>query len=203
MRNTKEIRSKEKVIFETRPRFFMNLKSALIKFILVLLIIYIFSLLRTAMATIQEYIVSFIQIPLVEATTLILLFIIFILILWIIWDILRWRYTNYTLTDHRVIVQNGVIRKKKAFIHYDKIQDISVSQGLTERITSSGDIKIFGGHEHTDLILEDVPRPRDVEDMINRMIEGDFIFEEKRPKKKKPRVEDSVLKRHNQKFKKY
>ncbi|MGF7118717.1 PH domain-containing protein [Methanobacterium oryzae] len=203
MRNTKEIRSREDIIFETRPRFFMYLKSALIKFILILLIIYIFSLIRAAIATIQEYIISFIQIPLVEATTLILLFIIFILILWIIWDILRWRYTNYTLTDQRVIIQKGIIRKKKSFIHYDKIQDISVSQGLTERITSSGDIKIFGGHEHTNLILEDVPRPRDVEDTINRMIEGDFIFEKKKSKKTKPRAKSSVIKRHNEKFKKY
>jgi membrane protein YdbS with pleckstrin-like domain len=203
MRNTKEIRSRENIIFEARPRFFMYLKSALIKFILILLIIYVFNLIRTVIATIQEYIVSFIQIPLVEYTTLILLFIIFILILWIIWDILSWRYTTYALTDHRVIIHKGIIRKKKIFIHYDKIQDISVSQGLTERITSSGDIEIFGGHEHTDLILEDVPRPRDVEDMINRMIEGDFIFEEKRPKKTKPRVKNSVLKRHNEKFKKY
>jgi uncharacterized membrane protein YdbT with pleckstrin-like domain len=157
----------------------------------------------TFTATIQEYIVTFIQIPLVEATTLILLFIIFILILWIIWDLLSWRYTNYTLTDHRVIIQKGIIRKNKTFIHYDKIQDITVSQSITERITSSGDIEIFGGHEHTRLILEDIPRPRDVEDMINRMIEGDFIFEEKKPKKTKPRVKNSVVNRHNEKFKKY
>lgn len=203
MRKTKEIRTRENVIFQTRPRFFMYLKSAIIKFIIILIIVYFFRDLMTTAATIQEYLISIVQIPLVQGVTVFLLLIILILFLWIIWDLFKWRSTSYKLTDQRIITKSGILRKNKNYIHYDKIQDVTVSQSLTERITSSGDIEVFGGHEHTRIILNDVPRPKDVEEMINRMIEGEMIFEkpEKHPKTgKKLKYRDSVMKRHNEKF---
>jgi len=88
VRNTKDVRSGEKILFETKPRFFMYLKSAVIKFIALIVIIYIFEFVVSAAASIQNFIIRYVQVPLVEATTLILLFLMFIIILWIIWDIL-------------------------------------------------------------------------------------------------------------------
>jgi len=203
MRNTKEIREQENIVFQTHPRFLMNLKSAIIKFIVILIILRFFEDLRNIIFTIQTYLISIIRIPLVEWFTLFLLLIILILFLWIIWDIIKWRFTVYTLTEQRIITKNGILRKKKNSIHYDKIQDVTVSQSITERLTSSGDIEVFGGHEHTRIILNDVPNPRDVEDMINKMIEGEMIFE-KPEKKSKPQKKRSnknlVVKRHNDKF---
>jgi membrane protein YdbS with pleckstrin-like domain len=200
MRNTKNIRSGEETLFETRPRFFMYLKSAIIKFIALIVIIYIFGFVVSVAASIQNYIISIVRIPLVEATVYILLFLMLILILWIIWDLLSWNYTFYTLTNQRVILQKGVIRKNKTYMHYDKIQDIDVSQGIIERLSSSGDIAIFGGHEHTRLVLNDIPNPTKVEDMINRMIEGDFIPQKPSGSKK---VKDSVINKYDKKFKRY
>ncbi len=200
MRNTKEIRSGEKILFETRPRFFMYLKSALIKFIILILIIYLFGLVVSVTASIQNFIINYIQIPLVFSVTIILLLLILALILWIIWDLFSWKYTVYTLTNQRVIFQRGIIRKNKTYMHYNKIQDISVSQGIIERLISSGDIEIFGGHERTRLILNDIPNPTKVEDMINQMIEGDFIV----PKPAGPKkIKNSVINQHNKKFKRY
>lgn len=200
MRKTKDIRSGEEILFETKPRFFMYLKSAIIKFIILILIVYLFMPIMTVAASIQNFIINFVRIPLVEATVYILFFLMLILILWIIWDLLSWKYTTYTLTNHRVVLKKGIIRKNKAYIHYDKIQDINVSQSLTERISSSGDIKIFSGHEHTHLILNDVPNPTKVEDMINQMIEGDFIVKKSTGSKK---IKNSIINEHNKKFKRY
>jgi membrane protein YdbS with pleckstrin-like domain len=200
MRNTKNIRSGEETLFETKPRFFMYLKSAIIKFIALIVIVYLFIPIMNVAASIQNFIISFVQIPLVEVTVYILLFLMLILILWIIWDLLSWNYTIYTLTNQRVILQKGVIRKSKTYMHYDKIQDIDVSQGIIERLSSSGDIAIFGGHEHTRLVLNDIPNPTKVEDMINRMIEGDFIAPKPTGSKK---VKDSVINRYDEKFKRY
>jgi len=200
MRNTKNIRSGEETLFETRPRFFMYLKSAIIKFIALIVIIYIFGFVVSVATSIQNYIINIVRIPLVEATVYILLFLMLILILWIIWDLLSWNYTLYTLTNQRVILQKGVIRKNKTYMHYDKIQDIDVSQGIMERLSSSGDIAIFGGHERTRLVLNDIPNPTKVEDMINRMIEGDFIPQKPAGSKK---VKDSVINKYDKKFKKY
>ena len=200
VRNTKDVRSGEKILFETKPRFFMYLKSAVIKFIALIVIIYIFEFVVSAAASIQNFIIRYVQVPLVEATTLILLFLMFIIILWIIWDILSWEYTTYTLTNYRVILEKGVVRKNKSYMHYDKIQDVNVSQGLIERLTSSGDISIFGGHEHTRIVLNDIPDPTKVENQINQMIEGDLIVEKPSGPKK---IKDSVANRYDKKFKRY
>ena len=130
MRNTKEIRSGEEVVFETRPRFLMYLKSALIKFIIILLVIYFFRTIMELTATAQNFIINYVQIPLVYAVTIILLLFILILFLWIIWDLLSWRNTYYLITSTRVIFKKGILRKSKSFIHFDKIQDIRMSRAL-------------------------------------------------------------------------
>ncbi len=200
MRNTKDIRSGEKILFETKPRFFMYLKSAIIKFIALIVIIYIFEPVVSVVASIQNYIIKYVHIPLVEATTLILFFLMLILILWIIWDVLSWEYTLYTLTNYRIILEKGVIRKNKSYMHYDKIQDINVSQGIIERLSSSGDISIYGGHEKTRLVLNDIPNPTKVEYRINQMIEGDYMVEKPSGPKK---IKDSVMDRYDKKFKRY
>ena len=200
MRHTKDIRSGERVLFETKPRFFMYLKSAVVKFIALLIIIFIFEPVISLVANIQDYIIRYVHVPLVEATTLILFFLMLILILMIIWDVLSWEYTTYTFTNYRVVLEKGVIRKNKSYMHYDKIQDVNVSQGLIERLTSSGDISIYGGHENTRIILNDIPEPTKVEDRINQMIEGDYITEKSTGPKK---IKDSVMDRYDKKFKRY
>jgi len=49
------------------------------------------------------------------------------------------------LTTDRVVVERGVIRKYKVYMHYNKIQDVDISQGIMERIFKAGDIVIWGG----------------------------------------------------------
>lgn len=197
MRNTKEIRSGEEVVFETRPRFLMYVKSALIKFIIILLIIYFFRTIISLTATVQNYIINYVQIPLVYAMTIILLLLIVILFLWIIWDLLSWKYTSYTITNTRVIARKGILQKNKSFIHFDKIQDIKVSQSITERIMASGDIEIFSGHDFSNMLLYDVPNPNKVENLLNRAIEGDFEF--KKPTKREK--DQTVVSNYERKFK--
>ncbi len=163
----------ERVLFETRPRLIVKLKSAIFKFIIVLLLLYFFTTIIKYAALLQGSVSTVINVPFVTGTTYGVLIIIFILLLWIFWNILSWRSETYTITNQRVMVKSGVIRKNNVYMHYNKIQDIIISQSIMERITNSGDIEIFGGHDRTSLILEDIPSPGEVENMINRMIEGD------------------------------
>jgi len=81
---------------------------------------------------------------------------------------------------------------------YDMIQDIDVSQGLLERLFKAGDIEIYGGHEHTRVIMEDVPNPYQVDNTINRLMQGEDIGF-----KKYKRHEDrkSVIDEYDRKFK--
>jgi uncharacterized membrane protein YdbT with pleckstrin-like domain len=196
MRNTKEIRSGEEVVFQTRPRFLMYLKSAFIKLIIIILIIYFFRTIMSLTATVQNFIINYVQVPLVQAATIILLLLILILFLWIIWDLLSWRSTLYIITNTRVITKKGILRKNKSFIHFDKIQDIKVSQSITERIIGSGDIEIFSGHDFSNMLLYDVPNPNKVENLLNRAIEGDFEF--KKPTKREK--DETVVSNYERKF---
>ena len=198
MRNTKEIRSGEEVVFETRPRFLLYLKSALIKFIVIILIIYFFRTIISLTATVQNYIINFVRIPLVEVITIILLLLILIFFLWIIWDLLSWKFTSYVITSTRVISKRGILRKNKSFIHFNKVQDIRVSQSITERISASGDIEIYSGHDFTTMRLYDVPNPGKVENLLNRAIEGDLEIEKPSRKREK---NDSVVSSYEKKFK--
>ena len=165
----------ERVLFETKPRFIANMKSAIFKFIIILVLLYFFTTIIQYAALVQSRVGNLVNIPFVEGTTSILIIIILLMLLWILWNILSWRLKIYTITSKRVMIKTGIIRKKSVYMHYDKIQDIIVSQSIIERISYSGDIEIFGGHDRTSLILEDIPNPGEIENMINRMIEGDDL----------------------------
>lgn len=188
----------ERVLFETRPRFTINLRSTLVKIIILALLIYFFPTILALTSLLQNYIINYIRLPLVQTVSYLLLLLVVILFLWILWEIVSWRAVHYILTNRRILVRKGVIRKQKAYIHYNKVQDIIVSQSIVERIFMSGNIEVFGGHEHTQLKLEDVPNPAEVENMLNRLIQGEDIGF-----RKYKRSEDrkSVIEEYDKKFK--
>jgi membrane protein YdbS with pleckstrin-like domain len=163
----------ERVLFKTRPLLLSALESTFIRFILLLLLLYFFSTIITYFALIQGSVSSLVNIPFVEWATDILILLIAILFFWILWSFLSWRSVCYILTNQRVMIKSGVISKKSVYMHYDKMQDIIVTRGLLQRLSSSGNIEIFGGHDRTSLIMENIPKPDEVEDMINQKIEGD------------------------------
>lgn len=194
----------ERILYKTRPRFVVSLKSAIVKFIIVVVLLYFFTTLIKYAAMIQGSVGAFVKIPFVEGTTYLIVIIILLLLIWILWNYLSWKATYYTLTNQRVMIKSGVIRKKSAYMHYNKIQDIVVSQSLMERVSYSGDIEVFGGHDNTSIILEDIPNPGEVEDMINRMIAGDEPeFEPKTPKKveEPKKTGKSIMEEYDKKFK--
>lgn len=203
-RNRRNTHPGERVLFETRPRFIVSLKSAIFKFIIVLLLLYFFTTIIMYAALLQGRVNTLVNLPFVTGTTYGLVIIILLLLIWILWNILSWRSKHYTLTNQKVMIKTGVIRKKSVYMHYDKIQDIIVSQSIMERISYSGDIEIFGGHDITSLILDDIPNPGEVENMINRMIEGDDLeFETQSPKKpeKSKKSKQSIMEDYDKKFK--
>lgn len=161
----------ERVLFQTRPNFISYMQSALIRFIILLLLLYFFTSLIAIAALIQSHYSPLVQVPFVEYSTYFIILVIALIFLSIMWTVLSWRATSYMLTSQRVMIKTGVLRKKTVYMHYNKMQDINVSQGLIQRISNSGDIAVFGGRDRTSLILENIPKPGKVEDMINDNIE--------------------------------
>ena len=200
----------ERVLFITRPRFFANLTSTIFKLLIILVIIFIYGDIISYVTFLQNYLqqTQIITLPLISVTVYILLFFIVILFLWALIDIIAWRQKKYQLTNYRVIVEEGVVRKKRNYIHYQKIQDINISQGIWDRIFFSGDMEIYGGHERTTIILEDVPNPSKVEKTINRFIESEndelTNYMDETPKKVSEKKKDykSIMDKHGKKFRK-
>jgi membrane protein YdbS with pleckstrin-like domain len=162
----------EKILLKTRPQFISTLESAFIRLIILLLLLYFFTAIISLFATIQGNISYLTTVPFVQYSTYILIFIIAVLFFWILWNFMSWRSTWYTVTTQRVQIKSGVLSTKSVYIHFNKMQDIEVTQSLIQRISSSGDIEIFGGRDSTNLILEDIPKPNYVEDLINQRIEA-------------------------------
>jgi uncharacterized membrane protein YdbT with pleckstrin-like domain len=162
----------ERVLFNTRPRFSQSVASAYFRIILLLLFLYFFNTIIAYLAIIQSTIATLGTIPFVEWSTDLLILIIALLFLSLIWTYLSWRSTCYILTNKRIMVKKGVISKQTVYMHFNKIQDISVSQGFSQRISSAGDIEIFGGRDRTSLILRDIPNPDKFETMLNEKIEN-------------------------------
>ena len=207
----------ERALLKTRPRIFIHSKSVVIKIILLGLLIYFINPIISLTVTIQSYLIDFVQIPLVQLTTIAIILLIFLLILWAIWDLISWKYTEYILTDQRIIVQKGFINKKRSYIRYNKVQDVVIYQSLLERIFASGDIEIFSGHENTTIVLENVPQPYHLEDKINRMIDKNLSYaemarviekeikgeseEETYPEDRSLRGRKPIMEKHSKKFK--
>lgn len=171
----------EKILLKTRPQFISTLESAFIRFIILLILLYFFTTIISFFVVIQGNIAYLTTIPFVEYSTDVLILIIAVLFFWILWNVMTWRSTWYTVTSQRVQIKSGVISTKSVYIHFNKMQDIQVSQSLVQRISSSGDIEIFGGRDRTNLILENIPKPDKVEDLINQRIEE--INQETEPKR--------------------
>ncbi|MDO9044411.1 MAG: PH domain-containing protein [Methanobacteriaceae archaeon] len=173
-RSRKSYHAGERVLSRCRPRIFLHSKSAIIKIIFFLILVYFFRPVVNLAVIIQNQIINTIKVPLVEATVMIMFGLMLLLILWAIMDIVSWKYTEYQLTTIRIITKRGIFSKKRAYVYYDKIEDISIYQSFLERMLSSGDIEVFSGHENTHVVLSNVPHPEILEDKINQIMEGDW-----------------------------
>jgi len=162
----------ERILYEAHPRFILNSRSTLIKVILSLIIVYYFQRTVEFAGSLSRVFLERYGFNFASTAVIILLSLLFILLISIMWDVLSWRNRRYLVTDQRVIVESGVIRKKRFYIHHDKIVDVVFSQGLTERLLNSADVEVYGGHEGTHIVLEDAPSPSRIEHYINRSTGG-------------------------------
>ena len=163
----------EHVLLETRPNILLYSNNFVLKIVVLFLLVFLFAPLITVFYGIQSNLLTTFQINLENMTfimELILIFCILIVIIKIGLDVLDWNYTLYTLTEQRVIIRRGFFHKEKIAMSYSKIQDIEVSQSIIERILNCGNMIIYGGHDNSETILDAVPNPSKVEDIVMNKI---------------------------------
>ena len=84
----------------------------------------------------------------------------------------RWRAHEYVITDQRVILNEGVLARFSRSIAIDRIQDLTVYQGLWGRTWGFGDVELESAGREGGEWLHLVPHPQQVRNVIFSQIEA-------------------------------
>ncbi|MFN2586661.1 MAG: PH domain-containing protein [Actinomycetota bacterium] len=84
---------------------------------------------------------------------------------------LRWRFTMFVLTSDRLITRGGIIAKQSREIPLERINDITFTQTVLERVLGAGDLLIESAGERGQTRITDVRKPEQVQLMIYKQTE--------------------------------
>ncbi|MCC9600263.1 PH domain-containing protein [Stieleria sp. JC731] len=87
--------------------------------------------------------------------------------------LLKWyvqsRFQSLSLTNERMIYQQGIISRQTSEIRHDDVRNVKVDQNIVERIFAFGDIAISSaGQDDMEIIINDIPRPQEVVNFIRK-----------------------------------
>lgn len=85
---------------------------------------------------------------------------------------LRWRFTMFVLTSDRLITREGIIAKHSREIPLERINDVSFSQSVFERMLGAGDLMVESAGERGQTRITSVRKPEQVQLMIYKETEA-------------------------------
>ena len=86
--------------------------------------------------------------------------------------VLRWSTTHFVLTTERLIFRSGVVAKFGREIPLERINDVTFSQSLLERLVGVGDLLLESAGEHGQSRFSDIRDPEAVQLEIYRQMEA-------------------------------
>jgi uncharacterized membrane protein YdbT with pleckstrin-like domain len=86
------------------------------------------------------------------------------------WPFLEWRRRTYTITNERIATRRGVLRRSGRDIPLDRVNDIAFDQGILDRMTSAGTLKISSASEHGRVVFRDIPHIHSVTTTLNELV---------------------------------
>jgi uncharacterized membrane protein YdbT with pleckstrin-like domain len=87
-------------------------------------------------------------------------------LVWVGWEYLQWRFTNFAITNARVIYQEGLISKKGVEIPLERVNNVNFNQTIIERILGAGDLLIESGGQDGQQRFTDIKRPQEVKKIL-------------------------------------
>jgi uncharacterized membrane protein YdbT with pleckstrin-like domain len=97
-----------------------------------------------------------------------------VLFLWLaFWPFLVWRSTHYVFTTERVLLREGVLRREQRDIPLTRVNDVSSSQTLLERVLGCGTLTVESAGERGQSTLTDIPRVVMVQKVVYELVEAD------------------------------
>ena len=97
-----------------------------------------------------------------------------IIFLWLaLWPFVVWRSTHYVFTNERVLLREGVFNRQQRDIPLSRVNDVSSSQSLLDRLLGCGNLTVESAGERGQSILTDIPRVVQVQKVAYELVEAD------------------------------
>lgn len=87
-----------------------------------------------------------------------------------VWPFMEWRSRTYTITNQRLAMRRGVFRRSGQDIPLTRINDVAFEQGILDRISKAGTLKVSSASEHGTVVLRDIPHIHDVTTTLNGLV---------------------------------
>jgi uncharacterized membrane protein YdbT with pleckstrin-like domain len=79
---------------------------------------------------------------------------------------MRWRFTMFVLTTDRIIIRSGVIAKHSKEIQLERINDVTFTQSIVERMIGAGDLLLDSSGDLGPARITAVRNPEEVQLLI-------------------------------------
>ncbi len=86
--------------------------------------------------------------------------------LWMIAGWVRWSSVSLTVTDHRVLLETGILSRESKVIPLDRVQDVATRQSLAGRLFGYGTVEIDAAGPTGSELLDHVPKPHQLRDQV-------------------------------------
>ena len=96
-----------------------------------------------------------------------------ILVWWSLRPFLVWLTTRYVITDRRVLMRQGVLSRNGRDVPMSRVNDVSFSHTVVERLFGSGTLVIESAGERGQVTLTDVPHVEAVQREIYQLVEDE------------------------------
>lgn len=85
--------------------------------------------------------------------------------------VLRWRTTSYELTTRRLRMREGILARSGRDIPLNRVNDVSFSHGLIDRMLGCGRLVVESAGEHGQLVLTEIPQVERVQGTLYQLVE--------------------------------
>jgi uncharacterized membrane protein YdbT with pleckstrin-like domain len=87
---------------------------------------------------------------------------------------LHWLFSNYVITNRRLIIRLGFIHRVGRDLPLEHINDVSFRHdSLLDRMLGCGTLVVESAGEHGQVLLDDIPRVEETQREISTLISGD------------------------------
>jgi uncharacterized membrane protein YdbT with pleckstrin-like domain len=87
--------------------------------------------------------------------------------------LLRWRTTTYELTTRRFRMREGILSRQGRDIPLNRVNDVSFSHGLIDRMLGCGRLVVESAGEHGQLVLTEIPNVEQVQSTLYQLVEDE------------------------------